>query len=56
MESSMAMAVSIFLDSDDRKRYGKRGTVSAGRLSKDIERLKADHGGALVQNLPLRSN
>lgn len=45
---SMAMGVSIFLDSKDRKIYGKRGIVSGSRLERDVESY-SKHSGALIQ-------
>ena len=45
---SMALGVSIYLSAEDRKRFGKSGTVTASRLERDLEAYK-EHSGALVQ-------
>lgn len=45
---SMAMGVAMYLNSAERKTYGKRGTVTASKLSTRIAEYK-DRGGALLQ-------
>jgi hypothetical protein len=45
---SMALGVSIYLSSEDRKRFGKAGTVTASRLTRDLEEY-TNTNGALVQ-------
>lgn len=54
---SMAMGVSIYLDSNDKAVFGKRGTVTAGRLNRDLEAY-AGESGALTQEFhaPLQLN
>ncbi len=45
---SMAMGVSMYLNPLERKKYGKRGTVTASKLSAKIVEYQ-DRGGALLQ-------
>lgn len=45
---SMAMGISMYLNPTERKRYGKRGTVTASKLSAKIAEYQ-ERGGALLQ-------
>jgi len=45
---SMAMGVSMYLNPIERKKYGKRGTVTATKLGTKIAQYQ-DRGGALLQ-------
>lgn len=46
---SMAMGISMYLNPDDRRVYGKKGIVTASRLEKDLDIYKDTRSGALVQ-------
>jgi hypothetical protein len=43
------MGISLYLHPNDRKKYGKKGIVTASRLANDLATFKKERGGALVQ-------
>jgi|GEM_PF-1621875 len=46
---SMAMGVSIYLEPSDRKKFGKRGIVTATKLKSNLDTYTQDLGGGLTQ-------